>query len=43
MEILPADDSPVPDPRTDAVFLLLGDVIFLHGEMGRLMVLLHGS
>lgn len=25
------ESSPVPDPRMDAVFLLLGDIFFLHG------------
>lgn len=25
------EDSPIPDPRVDMVFLLLGDIIFMHG------------
>lgn len=33
VEIVPAEGSPVPEPRTDAVFLLLGDVIFLQGNL----------
>jgi hypothetical protein len=33
VEILPAEGSPVPEPRTDMVFLLLGDVIFLQGTV----------
>ncbi len=31
IEIEVADDSPKPEPRMDCVFLLLGDVIFVHG------------
>lgn len=27
-----AADSPIPEPRVDAVFLLLGDVFFMHGR-----------
>ena len=30
VEVVPVD-SVVPDPRMDPVFLLLGDLIFLHG------------
>ncbi|RYY89739.1 hypothetical protein EON63_00140 [archaeon] len=26
------EDSPKPDPRMDMIFLLLGDVIFMHGK-----------
>lgn len=31
IEIEVAADSPIPEPRMDSVFLLLGDVIFVHG------------
>lgn len=30
-EVIPEHDSPIPDPRMDPVFLLLGEIIFLHG------------
>lgn len=32
VEVTVPDDSDIPDPRMDAVFLLLGDVIFLQGN-----------
>jgi hypothetical protein len=34
VEIIPAAGSPIPDPRMDMVFLLLGEVIFMHGACG---------
>eukprot|EP01038_Epipyxis_sp_PR26KG_P011787 gene11787-15773_t len=30
-EVVYPTDAPIPDARTDAVFLLMGDVFFLHG------------
>jgi hypothetical protein len=32
IEVEIPEDSPKPEPRVDAVFLLLGDIIFLHGK-----------
>lgn len=32
IEITYPEDHIIPDPRVDMVFLLLGDVIFLHGD-----------
>ena len=32
IEITPEEGFPVPDPRMDAIFLLLGDLIFMHGK-----------
>jgi len=31
IELIPQEDSAVPDARMDPIFLLLGDLIFLHG------------
>jgi hypothetical protein len=31
VEVLPEEGYPVPDPRMDPIFLLLGDLIFMHG------------
>lgn len=32
VEEVPEEGYPVPDPRQDAIFLLLGDLIFMHGK-----------
>lgn len=32
VEITLTSGSPIPDPRTEMVFLLLGDMIFVHGS-----------
>jgi hypothetical protein len=33
IQVVIPDDSPVPDPRMDMVFLHLGDAFFLHGKL----------
>ena len=32
VEEVPEEGYPVPDARQDAIFLLLGDLIFMHGK-----------
>jgi hypothetical protein len=42
VEVVPEPDSPLPDPRVDPIFLLLGNLslIFMHGTV-RCALLLH--
>lgn len=32
VEVTPEEGYPVPDARQDPIFLLVGDLIFMHGE-----------
>ena len=34
VEEVPEEGYPVPAPRQDPIFLLLGDLFFMHGEYG---------
>jgi hypothetical protein len=40
VEMVPEEGYPVPDPRMDMIFLLTGDLIFMHGEASCFLLLM---